>query len=240
MSSPALPSASLLSQQAAWLAAARARVLRRIAVARRDRVLDLGAGYGAVTPELMRRSRGAVVALERELSALREGTFGGAARVTGDALRLPFRAGAFDLVFSQFTLLWLTPLPDVLHEVRRVLRPTGVLVALEPVYSGLIEFPPQIATRDLWLAALPRAGADPNIGIHLPPLLADLGFQVRVDLLETLSPPVPERFAFLAQLPLTPEERRILSACQLAAQRLTRPWSQIAHLPLCVITARRL
>ena len=60
----------LLTEQAAWLAPARARLLRRVAIAHRQRVLDLGAGPGAVTPELVRRSGGLVVALDVDLDAL--------------------------------------------------------------------------------------------------------------------------------------------------------------------------
>ena len=60
----------LLRRQAAWLAPARARLLRRVAVARRRSVLDLGGGYGAVTGELVRRAGGTVVALDHTLEAL--------------------------------------------------------------------------------------------------------------------------------------------------------------------------
>ncbi len=239
MSDPSLPPPALLAQQAAWLAAARSRALRRIAVARRKRVLDLGAGYGAVTQELVRRARGPVVALDRAPTALWGGDFGSAARVVGEAERLPFRDRSFDLVFSQFTLLWLPSARPVLREIHRLLAPEGVLLAIEPVYSGLIEAPTAIATRDLWLSALPRAGADPDAGLHLLPQLAELGFHIHVALLETLTRPSPARFAFLRQLPLTAEERRALDEAERAAQRITQPWGQVAHLPLFVITARR-
>ena len=153
-----LPSPDLLAQQAAWLAPARARVLRHIGIARRRRVLDLGAGYGAVTGELVRRAGGPVVALDRAVHALRPALpFRGASRVGGDAARLPFAAQCFDVVFLQLTLLWITPLAAALDEIARILIPGGVLVALEPDYAGLIEQPPSIATRDLWLTGLRRA-----------------------------------------------------------------------------------
>ncbi|MFN2111172.1 MAG: class I SAM-dependent methyltransferase, partial [Anaerolineae bacterium] len=91
-----LPAPEMLVQQAEWLAPARGRLFRQIRIARRKCVLDLGAGYGAVTGELVRRARGPVVALDCATAALREGVaaFAGAQRTGGDALRLRLVAAA--------------------------------------------------------------------------------------------------------------------------------------------------
>lgn len=231
----ALPAAELLRKQAAWLAPARAWLLRDVAIARRRSVLDLGAGYGAVTAELTRRAGGRVTALDCAVDALQG--LGGA--VGGDARGLPFAAGTFDLVFSQLTLLWVAPLAAALDELARVLAPGGALVALEPDYGGLIESPPEAAARELWLAALPRAGADPLVGRKLPGLLAARGFDVRVRLFDTLYAPSPARFDFLDDLPLTSAERARLADLREAAATLPRPWEQVAHLPFFLITATR-
>ncbi len=67
-----LPSRRLLEAQAAWLAPARARLLRRANVARRRRLLDLACAGGTTVEELLRRSGGEVVALDRDWSALAE------------------------------------------------------------------------------------------------------------------------------------------------------------------------
>lgn len=237
----ALPLPEQLALQAQWLAPARSRLLRESGIAHRQRVLDLGAGYGAVTAELTRRGDGKVVALEREFAALThpQSTFAGAWRVCGDARELPFAARSFDLALSQCTLLWTAPLDAAVAELARVLAPGGVLLALEPDYGGLIEYPPALATRSLWLAALSRAGANPLVGRTLPGLLAAQGFNVRVRLFEVLPPPAPERFAFLEGLPLTQEERATLSSIERQARALKGPWSQIAHLPFFLITAVR-
>lgn len=221
--------------QADWLAPARSALLRRAGIARRQRVLDLGAGYGATTPELVRRSGGPVVALDRALAALR-GCDASAVRVAGDAARLPFRAGAFDLVFTQFTLLWTPPAPAV-AEIARVLAPGGALVALEPDYGGLIEYPAEVVTREVWLAALARAGAEPLIGRKLPGLLSARGFAVHVSLLDTLFPAHPARLDFLRDLPLTPDEAARLARIPHAAD--APEWQQVAHLPLFLILATK-
>jgi demethylmenaquinone methyltransferase/2-methoxy-6-polyprenyl-1,4-benzoquinol methylase len=61
----------------------------------------------------------------------------------GDALRLPFRSSSFDLVTSGFLLRNLTDLKRGFVEMRRVLRPGGVLLALdltEPSSQGFGRF----------------------------------------------------------------------------------------------------
>ncbi len=235
---PDLPPGGLLVRQAAWLAPARARLLRRIAIARRRSVLELGAGYGAVTPELVRRAGGKVVALDHAVKALRKETtpFMGAHRVGGDAGYLPFASATFDLVFCQWTLLWIPHLSATVAEVWRVLAPGGVLIALEPDYGGLIEYPPEIVSRDLWVAAIGRAGGDPRVGRKLPELLEQQHFELRVDLLNALQPPSLARFDFLRDLPLEDTARAQLTAIEQHATKLSG-WSQVAHLPLFLITA---
>ena len=242
----ALPSAALLKQQAQWLAPARARLLRNIAIAHRQRVLDLGAGHGAVTPELVRRAGGrkSVIALDHDLAAMRAspGAFEGALCVDGNSRHLPFTSGTFDLVFSQLTLLWIVPLAAAIGEIWRILASGGVLVALEPDYGGMIEYPTDITSRCLWIKAVARAGGDPYIGRKLPGLLASQGFEVRVELLNKLSPPSPTRFDFLHDLPLTNPERETLQRIERQATALSArdsAWQQVAHLPLFLITARK-
>lgn len=233
-----LPSEKLLRQQTAWLGPARARLLRRADIARRRRVLDLACGYGGVTGELVRRSGGKVTALDcrRAALSLHREEFAGAEVVCGKAEALPFSTGEFDLVFCQFGLLW-TELSAAVPEIRRVLMPGGALAALEPDYGGMIEFPPETATRDLWIAALERAGADPCVGRKLPGRLTAAGFDVHVHLLERLVSPSPLRFDLLAELPLTDAERLTLDRARQAAAR--EPYC-VAHLPMFLVTAEAL
>lgn len=220
------------------MAPARARLLRGVGIAHRRQILDLGAGYGAVTGELVRRGGGTVVALDKELFALRQISTG--RQTGGDALCLPFAAASFDLVFCQCVLLWVgSGVEGAIAEIYRTLQPGGVLVALEPDYGGLIEYPPEIATRDLWLAALRRAGAEPHIGRMLPGLLAKQGFQVQTRLLDELTPPSPMRFEFLRTLPLTAVEIATLHEIDRStSQKVAKTY--LAHLPFFLVTASKL
>jgi SAM-dependent methyltransferase len=259
---PSLPSKSLLQAQSEWLAPARARLLRRVGIARRRRILDLGAGYGAVTGELVRRGGGFVAALDRVAAVFTEPVEVNTAAdsvqavshapgfpLCGDALSLPFADNSFDLVFSQCVLLWVistssvtgtsTGLVQAVAEIHRVLEPKGVLIALEPDYGEMIEYPPEIATKDIWLSALTRTGAEPCIGRKLPGMLAEAGFGVRVDLLDALMPPAAERFDFLRTLPLTDDEAGLLEAVTAKAVHLQDNWQQVVHLPFFLISATK-
>jgi len=234
-----LPPPELLRRQSAWLAPARARLLRRAQIAGRRRVLDLACGTGAVTGELVRRCGGTVVALDRSLRALSaaDAPFAEAVRLCSDAARLPFTQNSFDLVFCQFALIWLEA-RVVVEEVGRVLQPGGLLVAVEPDYGGMIEYPPEIAAGDLWRAALARAGADPQVGRKLPGLAAAAGLRVRVDLLERLDCPSPARFDLLRGLPLTDAERKALRRIE-AADAACAECDRVVHLPVFLMTAEK-
>jgi SAM-dependent methyltransferase len=238
-----LPTHDELETQASWLAPARSQLLRLAGVARRRRVLDLGAGSGAVTGELVRRAGGhsgcLVVALDLLERALQlPEPFAGASRVAGDAAALPLADASLDLVFAQLAFLWM-PAALAVAEVARVLAPGGALVALEPDYGGLMEYPPDVASGGIWRAALARAGADPLVGRKLPGLCAAAGLQVRAHLFDTLVAPSPTRFELLRGLPLTPEESAQLEQIEFAAAGLTAPWSQVAHLPFYLLLATK-
>lgn len=237
MSESALPSEELLRQQATWLAPARSRLLRRAEIARRRNILDLGCGHGAVTAELVRRAGGKVTALDcrGDVFTADAASFVGATCVCGRAEQLPLADHAFDLVFCQFAFLWFDA-PAAVREIRRVLMPGGALVALEPDYGGMIEYPPEIAVGDIWTAALGRAGADPCVGRKLPSLLSHSGFRVHVELSDRLVPPSPLRFRMLDGLPLTFEEQTALKKVEKCDTGIGDA-PQVVHLPVFFLLA---
>jgi SAM-dependent methyltransferase len=97
------------------------------------RVLDAGCGGGGTALSLAEESALAV-GLDLEARFAGSGTrlatekgIVNAAFVQGDAVRLPFRDGVFDLVFSHSVIEHVTTADGYLSECRRVLRPGGVL-----------------------------------------------------------------------------------------------------------------
>lgn len=178
------PTAAELREQSERLAGLRSKLLRRVRVAGRQRVLDLGAGHGAVTGELARRG-GAVVAVDAadDFLDLDPTPFAGAERVRASASALPFRDESFDLVFCQLGLLWMGV--EALDEVRRVLAPGGAFAGIEPDYGGLLEWPR--GGGDEAVARLRASGADVEVGRKVPGRLAELGFRgVRAEVLSEL------------------------------------------------------
>ena len=229
-----LPRHELLQQQAEWLSEARARILRLAEIGRRQKVLDLGCGSGANLQELQQRCNGPVIALDRQLQALRQLKNA----VNGDAFHLPFKNQSFDLIFSQNFFLWVPQCDSVIEEVFRLLQPGGVLVCIEPDYGGLIEEPPEIASQSLWINGLIRAGADPLIGRKLPGLFQNQLWNVRIELLPRVLPPSQDRFKFLEDLPLTPEEARTFDQIKIQSAQIPLD-KQIVHLPYFLILAER-
>lgn len=233
-----IPSPELLKEQARWLAPARSRLLRRAEIAKRRCVLDLGAAFGIVSEELQRRCGGKTVAFDSSLDALKI-----ALRqlpqilwACGEAENLPFLNHSFDLIFSQCSLMWMNP-EKVIPELYRVLQPGGILTAIEPDYGGMIEYPPTIATRNLWIAALTRAGADPFVGRKLAHSLAAHDFDLSVEFFPQLHPPSATRFELLRGLPLEPDELTKLDNIEQADRALTETHAKIVHLPFFLIRA---
>ena len=121
----------------------RRRVQRILQAGPGDRVLDLAAGTG--TSSVTFAESGAdVVACDFSLGMLQAGqarqvkndpfqakSRGRVAFTAGDALRLPFRDGAFDAVTISFGLRNVHGTREALEEMRRVTRPGGRLVVCE-------------------------------------------------------------------------------------------------------------
>lgn len=113
-----------------------ARVIDRFELIRVQpkRILDVGAGTGAMLPDLMKRfPKAEIVALDPAVAMLRRARRRGRwlrrpLSVCGDGEHLPFRTGSFDLVISNLTLHWLNDPERAFSEFLRVLEPEGLLL----------------------------------------------------------------------------------------------------------------
>jgi SAM-dependent methyltransferase len=141
-------------------------------------LLDVGCGPGTITVDLAKRvAPGTVVGLDREPAVIEEARRllpeNGAANVefrTGDVYSLELAEGSFDVVHAHQMLQHLTDPVRALVQMRRVLRPGGIVAIRDSDYGGFV-WAPSDPLLDRWLAlyhdVCRRNGADADAGRRL-------------------------------------------------------------------------
>jgi len=150
-----------------------------------QRVLEVGCGNGVFLPRLAEKvgSTGKVVGIDHaepfvQESRTRVAAAGLSAVVAveqADAYRLPFEDGVFDAAHCERVLMHLDDPDTVLREMARVVRPSGVVVAAEPDWSGIrIDHPDRQAFDLVFKRALSHRQND--MGLTLYRRMAQIGF----------------------------------------------------------------
>ncbi len=170
-----------------------------------DRVVDLGAGTGALTRMLVDKAR-EVVAVEpddRMRSVLVE-RVPSATAVAGRGESIPLPDGCADAVLASASWHWMDPVPT-LREVRRVLTPRGILGA---VWTGPDPDGPFMAQARALLASEPTEGAQDPTGRGMTTrILSDAlrpASTLQIPDGESFSPPDHEVFTW--DIPLDADE----------------------------------
>ena len=155
-----------LGQTRSW----RRAVLRALAPAPGQRILDLAAGTG--TSSLLLRAAGAdVVPCDFSLGMLRVGKRAHPVLpfAAGDAMALPFADGSFDAVTISFGLRNVSDPGLALAEMRRVTAPGGRLVVCE--FSSPVWRPLRTVYTEYLMRALPsvarRVSSNPDAYVYL-------------------------------------------------------------------------
>jgi SAM-dependent methyltransferase len=173
-----------------------ARVLRpstqslfeRLGVGEGLMCLDAGCGGGDVTVELARRvgPRGRATGVDIDESILclarREAEEQGIRNV--EFRMLDFQAqgagSCFDVVYARFLLTHLADPSGAVAACYGHLRPGGLVIVEDVDFSGHFTYPECSAFQryhGLYCTVVRRRGGDPNIGLRLPSLLIEGGFE---------------------------------------------------------------
>jgi SAM-dependent methyltransferase len=150
---PALSGVDFLVREAA------VRLVERLGDVRRafPRALELGCHTGQLAAAL----RGTVQIgqlIQADLSDRMVRQANGA-RVVADEEALPFGPACLDLVVSCFSLHWVNDLPGTLAQVRHVLKPDGLFLAIMPGGTTLFELREALMRAELEIAG----GAGPRV-----------------------------------------------------------------------------
>jgi len=162
-----------------------ARTMELLALAPGAAVLELGCGTGVFLPLLARAvgPAGRVVGLDHAptfVAAARErvaaaGLAAAVAVEEGDAYRLPFPDASFDAAHCERVLMHLDDPDAALRELRRVVRPGGRVVAVEPDWGGLRLDHPDREALDLLYTRNLRRTRQPDAGLTLRRRFAQAG-----------------------------------------------------------------
>jgi NADH dehydrogenase [ubiquinone] 1 alpha subcomplex assembly factor 5 len=199
--------------------------------------LDVG-GRGVVAPLL--RGRGMRV-VSCDLSPAMAALNGGLC-VAADEEYLPFAAGSFDLVVGSLSLHWINDLPGALLQLRRALRPEGLLLASLPALGTLSELRSALTEAEIEVAggASPRVSPFPELR-DCAHLLQRAGFVLPVADLVELRLLYADPFALLTDLRAAGEANAIRERRRVVPDRGLFP-TALARLPMdgqrAVVTLR--
>ena len=143
------------------------------------RVLDVGCGPGSITVGLARHvgPTGSVTAIDvvdgivqQAAAAVRAAGLENTSCEVCSVNELPYAPGSFDVVYAHQTLQHLSDPVGALLEMRRVVRPGGIIAVRDADYSSMLGQPASPAI-DEWRAVYRqvcmRNGAEPDAGRHL-------------------------------------------------------------------------
>jgi SAM-dependent methyltransferase len=173
-----------------------ARVMRPTTLSLFDRVgiepgmacLDIGCGGGDVTLDLagLIGPKGRIVGWDIDETKLelarREAEEKGFSNVEYrfSDLRQSEAASEFDVVYTRFLLTHLSDPAGAVARLRQAARPGGVVIIEDIDVGGMFCHPFSAAFQrlvEIYTQAAQRRGGDPDIGLRLPGLLLDAGFE---------------------------------------------------------------
>ena len=157
------------------------------------RIADIGCGVGTMSRYIALTNgaaggRGTFVGVDVSAGQIEQAQklFEGAAPenarfIVASAYETGLESDSFDMVYSRFLLMHVARPQDVLKEMKRILKPGGILAIEDGDFASPFCYPPSAAYDrcfELYRLAGERQGADFRIGPKLPNLVLDAGFQL--------------------------------------------------------------
>ena len=152
-------------------------------------LLDIGCGPGSISVGLAKSvDPGALRGLDIEESQVKKARAAAAAEGlenasfdVGDVTALPFDDDTFDVVHAHAALEHVQDLTAALSEIKRVLKPGGILAARDLICDSCF-FEPDMGggLAGMWqvfISRLAASGGHPQIGRQYRGILADAGFE---------------------------------------------------------------
>ena len=152
-----------------------------------SRILDVGCGPGTISAELsLITSDGGVIGIDLSQDVLRiareahpKDSYPRLEFALGDVYRLAFPVNSFDVVYAHQVMQHLSRPIDAIREMRRVLKPEGIL-ALRDADYGTFAWSPDTPEFDRWMSIYQevtnRNGATANGGRYLKGWVHAAGF----------------------------------------------------------------
>jgi ubiquinone/menaquinone biosynthesis C-methylase UbiE len=150
-------------------------------------VLDVGCGVGSIALDIAPRvAPGRVVGTDPDEGQLAAARASAAKRsienvefVAGSVGELPFEDSRFDVVYANAVLLYVRDPVGALAEMRRLLRPGGLVAVSDDDMETFVISPDQAELRrgaELFSRAVAHAGGNPRYSRHLRSRLREAGF----------------------------------------------------------------
>lgn len=121
----------------------RYHLVRNLLPVRTGRLLEIGYGSGVFLPELSRRCLelfGLDVHVRNdEVARILDAQGVSASLVTGSITATPFESSTFDRIVAVSTLEFIDDLPAACLELKRILKPSGALIAVVPGSSPILD-----------------------------------------------------------------------------------------------------
>jgi len=177
------------------------RLVDRLEIVNREFAvaLDLGARDGSLARALAERSGTRLVVVAEPASRFLARAPG--LRVAADPELVPFRDASFNLIASTLVLHWVADLPGALVQLRRALKPDGLLLAAMLGGSTLVELRTALFEAEL----AEEGGVSPRVSPAIDladaaALLQRAGFALPVADSETITVSYPDMLALLRDL----------------------------------------